>query len=40
MLCFESVNDIVNPIDEETIMATIEFRNEYPRTTLSTVCLE
>ncbi len=40
MLCFESISDIVNPIDEETIMATIEFRNKYPRTTLFTVRLE
>ncbi len=39
MLCFENISRVINPIDEENIMAVVEFRNKYPRTTLSAVCI-
>ncbi|PIM95318.1 Electron transfer flavoprotein small subunit [Candidatus Hodgkinia cicadicola] len=39
MLCFENINRVINPIDEEAIMAAVEFKNKYPGVKLSAVCI-
>ncbi len=37
MLCFENINRIISPIDEENIMAIVEFKNKCSETKLSAV---
>ncbi|PIM96406.1 Electron transfer flavoprotein small subunit [Candidatus Hodgkinia cicadicola] len=39
MLCFENISRVINPIDEESIMAAVEFKNKNPGVELSAVCI-
>ncbi|PIM96047.1 electron transfer flavoprotein subunit beta/FixA family protein [Candidatus Hodgkinia cicadicola] len=39
MLCFENISRVINPIDEESVMAAVDFKNKNPGVKLSAVCI-